>query len=147
MVLFVMCVVFVVWVGVLAVGDLRTRRLPDVLTLPGGLVITGWAVVVEPWLLLGGVGWFLLYLVTAGVVGGIGGGDIKFALGLGTVAAVGSVEGWVLAVVGSSLLTLMLSGVMTSGLVAGGGDRTGQVPHGPGMGLATCLAVWVTMPW
>ncbi|NMB23259.1 MAG: hypothetical protein GX983_07860, partial [Corynebacterium sp.] len=125
MVLFVMCVVFVVWVGVLAVGDLRTRRLPDVLTLPGALVITGWAVVVEPWLLLGGVGWFLLYLVTAGVVGGIGGGDIKFALGLGTVAAVGSVEGWVLAVVGSSLLTLMLSGVMTSGLVAGGGDRTG----------------------
>lgn len=147
MVLFVMCVVFVVWVGVLAVGDLRTRRLPDVLTLPGALVITGWAVVVEPWLLLGGVGWFLLYLVTAGVVGGIGGGDIKFALGLGTVAAVGSVEGWVLAVVGSSLLTLMLSGVMTSGLVAGGEDRTGQVPHGPGMGLATCLAVWVTMPW
>lgn len=41
MVLFVMCVVFVVWVGVLAVGDLRTRRLPDVLTLPGALVITG----------------------------------------------------------------------------------------------------------
>lgn len=52
MVLFVMCVVFVVWVGVLAVWDLRTRRLPDVLTLPGALVITGWAVVVEPWLSL-----------------------------------------------------------------------------------------------
>lgn len=147
MVLFILCVVFVVWVGVLAVWDLRTRRLPDVLTLPGALVIAGWAVVVEPVLLLGGLGWFLLYLVTAGVVGGIGGGDIKFALGLGTVAALGSVEGWVLAVAGSSLFTLLLSGAVTSGLVAGGGDRTGRVPHGPGMGLATCLAVAITLPW
>lgn len=144
MVLFILCAVFVVWVGVLAVWDLRTRRLPDALTLPGALMITGWAVVVDPWLLLGGAGWFLLYLITAGVVGGIGGGDIKFALGLGTVAATGSVEGWLLAVVGSSLLTLLLAGVTLSGLVAGGGDRTMRVPHGPGMGLATCLAVWIT---
>src|SRR5699024_12266013 len=122
MVLFVMCVVFVVWVGVLAVGDLRTRRLPDVLTLPGALVITGWAVVVEPWLLLGGVGWFLLYLVTAGTAGGIGGGDIRFALELGTVAAEGAVEGREVPVLGAPLPTLWCGVAVSSGLaVAGGG--------------------------
>ena len=139
MVPLIFSVSFVVWVASLMAWDVRTRRLPDYLTLPGAVLIGGWALAVDPWLLAGGIGWFLLYLVTAGVMGGIGGGEIKFALGLGTVAALGGAAGWLSAVVGASLITLVLAGLV---MWRGTGNSTVlQVPHGPGMGLATCAVV------
>lgn len=143
MVPFVLSVVFVMWVVGLVAWDLRAMRLPDFLTLPGAVVIGVWALAVDPWLLLGGLGWFLLYLVSAGVTGGIGGGDIKFALGLGTVVATGGVATWMLAVAGSSLITLTISGLV-AGIYAGGSGakiRDRRIPHGPGMGIASCLAL------
>lgn len=149
MVLFVFTQVFVVWVAFLVSWDICTRRLPDHLTLPGAGIIGLWAVVVEPWFLMGGMGWFLLYLVSAGVVRGIGGGDIKFALGLGTVAATGGVKAWMMAVVGASLFTIALAGVLA---VVYSHPRMGvrvdrRVPHGPGMAIATCCALVVVQAW
>lgn len=143
MVPFFLFMSFLLWLGLLVGWDIRTRRLPDQLTLPGAGVIAVWAVVVDPWLLIGGLGWFFLYLLTAGVVGGIGGGDIKFALGLGTVAALGGVESWMIAVAGASLVTLTVTLLATgvSRNLAGGTVLGWRVPHGPGMALATCVAV------
>lgn len=143
MVLFLCTQLFVFWVAFLVAWDICTRKLPDHLTLPGAGLIGIWALMVEPWFLLGGVGWFLLYLLSAVVTGGLGGGDIKFALGLGTVAAAGGVQSWLFAVLGASLLTLLLavvSAIFRRCLrTAQPGD--GRVPHGPGMGFATCGAL------
>ncbi len=143
MVLFLLSVAFVVWVGILVMWDIRSRRLPDILTLPGAGVIGIWALIIDPWLLLGGVGWFVLYLSTAGVMGGIGGGDIKFALGLGTVAAAGGVGAWMAAVVGASMVTLVISALLMMFHRPGGAVGRG-IPHGPGMALGTCIAVVAT---
>lgn len=146
MVLFIFTQAFVVWVAFLVAWDICTRRLPDHLTLPGAAAIGLWALAVEPRLLIGGMGWFLLYLVSAGVMGSIGGGDIKFSLGLGTVAAAGGTQAWMIAVVGASLFTIMLAVILAAVYSHPRmGERVDRrVPHGPGMGIATCGALMLS---
>lgn len=62
------------WCAVLAVIDIKYRRLPDVLTLPGALLINLWALTIYPQWMLGGLFWAGIYFLTAVLVGGIGGG-------------------------------------------------------------------------
>lgn len=137
MVFFFACI----WCVILSAIDFRHRRLPDVLTLPGAVVINLWALFADPIWILGGLGWAALYLLTAVVMGGIGGGDIKFALGLGTVAATGGMRGWVIAVVGASALTLLFAVLVGVFVRTTRGESTQvrdrRLPHGPGMALAT----------
>ncbi|WP_245802223.1 prepilin peptidase [Corynebacterium pacaense] len=129
-----MTVLFLFWVLCLSLIDVRVHRLPDQLTLPGAAVAAAWALAHDPTWILGGVGWAGIYLLTGVVVGGIGGGDIKFALGLGIVAASAAPAAWVGAVVGASIVSLAGSRVLRGG-------RGGEIPHGPGMAIATVVAI------
>lgn len=121
-------VVLLVWLCVCSVCDLRWRRLPNVLTLPGFAVImavesfsgSGTAAVVGAVVLAG------VYLAGF-LLGGFGAGDVKLALGLGALTGAVGIEAWVLAAVGAPLLTSLL-GVAT---------RSRVLPHGPSMCLAT----------
>lgn len=125
-------IVIIIWAGALCVADLRHRRLPDRLTLPAAVGAGLGALVLDPVLLLGGLGWSGLYVLVGLRAGGIGGGDIKLALSLGVLgAAAGGVVGWFGAVFGASLLTVLV-GVVT---------RSPSLPHGPAMIVAAAASV------
>lgn len=123
-----------VWGGALAAVDARSRRLPDYLTLPGAAACAAWALTCgRPAPLLGGLAWAGLYLV-AGLLapeGAVGGGDVKFALGLGVLAATAGPAGLLLAAAGSSVLTLLYCAAA----------RATSAPHGPAMAAATALVL------
>ncbi|OSC37109.1 A24 family peptidase [Mycobacterium decipiens] len=129
------------WMGVLCVYDVRQRRLPNWLTLPGAAVI-----------LLGGLGagrggpalagaaalagvYLLVHLVAPAAMGA---GDVKLAIGLGGLAGCFGVQLWFLAALAAPLLTAvcgvvaMLRGAPT-------------VPHGPSMCLATTGAAGLAL--
>ncbi|MGP9723479.1 prepilin peptidase [Corynebacterium sp. AOP40-9SA-29] len=135
----VLLVAVALWAGALVVHDLRSRRLPNHLTLPA--VPVAWLLAVvcgQPWAVLGGVGWFLVCVLPGRVTPRwrVGGGDAKLALSLGVVpAAAGGVTALLLAVAGASLVTLVFA------LVPRG--RAGGLPHGPGMLVATAVVTAV----
>jgi leader peptidase (prepilin peptidase)/N-methyltransferase len=122
----------------LCVYDLRERRLPNWLTLPGAAVImvagaiTGKGIAA----LVGAAALFGLYLLIHVVSPrAMGGGDVKLALGLGALTGMFGADVWVLAAIGAQLLTAVLAVAV---LLASQG-RT--VPHGPSMCLASAAAV------
>ncbi|RNE49242.1 prepilin peptidase [Corynebacterium alimapuense] len=119
------------WAVALTIYDEKQRRLPDSLTLPAAVGAGTGAILVEPWLLLGGLAWAGLYLLIGLVAGGIGGGDIKLALSLGIVAGTGGPVLWFATVLGASMMTIV------RGLLS----RSGTVAHGPSMLGATVAAV------
>lgn len=135
----VIVVAVALWAGALAVHDLRSRRLPDRLTLPA--VPVAWVLAVasgHPWAVLGGLGWFLLCVLPGRLTPRwrVGGGDAKLALSLGVAPAVaGGASGVLLAVAGASLVTLMFA---LSPRV-----RACGLPHGPGMLLSTAVVTAV----
>lgn len=133
------------WAGVLlAAADIRTQRLPDVITL------TAYPVVASLLLLVASAAGDATLLVRASAgallwAGGyaairlvapdaLGGGDVKLAGSLGALAAAGSWQGLLLAVFLASALTVAFAGPAR---VLG----YRQVPHGPAMLAATWLAV------
>ncbi|MFD1813925.1 prepilin peptidase [Rhodococcus gannanensis] len=129
----------VVWCGWLSVVDLRTRRLPNALTLPGAVVVLVVAALhgdfrpaVVGALLLSG-GYLLTHLVSPSAMGG---GDVKLAFGLGAATGVAGAQAWFAAAVGAFVLTAVI-GV---GLRVAGRGSAG-VPHGPSMCLATLAAL------
>lgn len=119
------------WLIGLAAGDLRTRRLPNILTLPalcaalvgaalnpvafGGLVVAAAVYVVAFWL------------------GGCGGGDVKLAATLGALA--GSVTAAALLIVLAQSVTIVAATVRR--------DTRAQ-PHGPALCIAAavCCGIW-----
>lgn len=115
--------------------DRRHGRLPDLLTLPGALVVAmGVVVGGRPWVLLGGVAWAVVYAVMAvWSRGGIGGGDVKLALSVGTIAA------WT--GVGTLLAAIVLANALAVGEMLL--RRTSRHAHGPAMLLGTALSVGV----
>lgn len=131
-----MCVL--VWLITLSGFDIRQRRLPDRLTLPGAVVILAGATITGNGFAaaLGGVALFVGY---AGVhliaPASMGAGDVKLAIGLGALAGAFGPDVWILATLGASLLTALLA---VCCLLRGGGS---SVPHGPSMCLATGAAV------
>lgn len=127
--------VVVCWAVALCVVDLRERRLPNVLTLPGAAVMLIGATLADRGLpaLLGGAGLGCLYLVvhlTAPTA--MGAGDVKLALGLGALTGAFGIDVWAIAAFGAPLLTAV------AGLARG---RGGAIPHGPAMCLASLVAV------
>lgn len=128
-----------VWWAALMYFDFRYRRLPNQLTLPGAAIINSWALLHQPWWIGGGVAWAGLYLLTAVLCGGIGGGDIKFALGLGTLMVSLGIESLLMAIVGSSLISVLLGGII---LMCSRKKSPHSIPHGPSMIIAsTCVFV------
>ncbi len=125
------------WLVALSVFDIRERRLPNRLTLPGAAVVVGAATVSGH-----GVAAMLGALALSGIYAAVhlvapaslGAGDVKLALGVGGLTGAFGPDVWVLAAVGASLLT----GVAALCLLVRGGS---SVPHGPSMCLAAGAAV------
>jgi leader peptidase (prepilin peptidase)/N-methyltransferase len=122
------------WMAALAGYDIRQRRLPNWLTLPGAAAVVVSACLagrgvpaLAGAMALGGV-YLAVHLVSPA---GMGAGDVKLALGLGALTGCFGVGVWFLAAFGAPLLTAVIGGLR--------GGRS--VPHGPSMCLASAMAV------
>jgi leader peptidase (prepilin peptidase) / N-methyltransferase len=133
------------WLAVLSCYDVRHRRLPNVLTLPGAGVILLVAALAGRGLpaLAGAAALAAMYLlVHLAAPAAMGAGDVKLAIGLGGLAGCFGVGVWFLAALAAPLLTA-LWGVVVLRLF--GGDGAATVPHGPSMCLATVGAVGLAL--
>lgn len=120
--------VIVGWAVALVLVDERRHRLPDRYTLPAAGGALAGALLTEPLVALGGVAWAAAHLPGRG----IGGGDVKLALSLGTLAAAAGGPGAVILAVLTASAVTVGRGVVT---------RTEVVPHGPSMLVGTLIAV------
>lgn len=123
----------VVWLVALSWYDIRQRRLPNLLTLPGAGVIlvvaagTGRGVPA----CAGAAALAALYLLVHLMApAGMGAGDVKLAIGLGALAGCFGAAVWFLAALAAPLLTAVVGLVLRR-----------AVPHGPSMCLATAGAL------
>jgi leader peptidase (prepilin peptidase)/N-methyltransferase len=134
----VLACVALLWMAALTGYDIRQRRLPNWLTLPGFAVIMlvatgsghGRAAALGAGLL---AAVYLLAHVTAPA--GMGAGDVKLALGLGALTGCFGGDVWLLAAIGAPLLTAVI------GVVARHGWSATSVPHGPSMCVASAAAL------
>jgi leader peptidase (prepilin peptidase)/N-methyltransferase len=127
------------WLVLLSVVDLRARRLPDVLTLPGAVVILAVAAFAGRGgsALVGALCFAGFYLVVHLVSPrAMGAGDVKLALGLGALCGAVGLPVLVVTVVLSSLLSA-LAGIVL--LVRG--RRCATIAHGASMCLAAQAAL------
>jgi leader peptidase (prepilin peptidase) / N-methyltransferase len=131
----------VAWLAVLSCYDVRERRLPNPLTLPGAGVIllaAAWAGRGLPALAgaaaLMGI-YLLVHLMSPAAMGA---GDVKLAIGLGGLAGCFGVQVWFLAALAAPALTALCGMLARSN-----GVRT--VPHGPSMCVATAAAVGLAL--
>ena len=125
------------WLVVLCVYDIRERRLPNWLTMPGALAILAVAAAVGCGVpaLLGAVGLAGLYVVVHLISpAAMGAGDVKLAAGVGGLTGAFGFDVWALAAVIAPLLTALWACVYVV--------RRSEtaVPHGPSMCLATVAA-------
>ena len=127
------CAGVLAWLVALSVFDIRSRRLPNFLTLPGAAVILlgatllgrGWAAV------LGAVALFAVYLVVHLIApSGMGAGDVKLAIGLGALTGTFGMDVWAISALAAPILTAGCAVVVTLRRAAS------TVPHGPSMCLA-----------
>lgn len=153
----------ILWCCALSIIDIRTRRLPDVLTGGGALGAFGYALLAGD-LAAGATGAILLVVPYAVVhlvaPAAFGAGDVKLAFALGAVAGLGGGNAWVCAAVAAPVVTALFGACRYAfatirssprGMQAGyrtraGPDgRTGDpmfaVPHGPSMCLVTILSL------
>ena len=131
------CVGVVVWLVALCVYDVRERRLPNWLTLPGAVAVIVFAAVAGRGLpaVVGAAALGALYpAVHAVAPTAMGAGDVKLALGVGGLGGYFGIDVWLLAAVAAPLLTAVWALVE----LARRGART--VPHGPAMCVATAGA-------
>jgi len=130
--------VVLAWLVALSCYDIRARRLPNALTLPGAAVIllaAGFAGRGLP-ALAGAAALAAVYLsVHLAAPAAMGAGDVKLAIGLGGLAGCFGIGVWFLAALVAPLLTTLLA----LGARACTGALT--VPHGPSMCVATAVAV------
>lgn len=132
-----------VWLAALTVYDLRQRRLPNALTLPGAAVVLVVAAIAGrgagalAGALALSVGYLAVHLIAPTAMGA---GDVKLAIGLGAVTGAFGIDAWVLAAVAAPVLTALWGAAL---LGRGASEATGEstVPHGPSMCLATVAAV------
>jgi leader peptidase (prepilin peptidase) / N-methyltransferase len=130
------------WLVGLSVYDIRERRLPNWLTMPGAVAILAAAAVAGRGLpaFCGAAGLLGMYLVVHLVApAAMGGGDVKLAAGVGGLTGAFGYDVWVLAAITAPLLTALLACVA----VACRSDAT--VPHGPSMCVATVAAAMLAV--
>jgi leader peptidase (prepilin peptidase) / N-methyltransferase len=127
------------WLGVLCLYDIRDRRLPNWLTIPGAVLILAGASAVGRGVpaLVGATLLFLVYL-TVHLLSptAMGAGDVKLAVGIGALTGAFGADVWVLAALGAPLLTALVGLVRRS---------ESTVPHGPSMCMAAAAAVMLAM--
>lgn len=126
------------WQIALCYFDIRCRRLPNMLTLPGAAAILAGATLAGhgATAAAGAAAMFTVYAVVHLVAPqSLGAGDVKLAIGLGSLTGTFGPDVWLLAVLGASVLTAVLALVRLIG-----GVRS-PVPHGPSMCAAASGAV------
>jgi leader peptidase (prepilin peptidase)/N-methyltransferase len=126
------------WMSVLSVYDVRQRRLPNVLTLPGfAVVMVVAAGAGHARAAAAGAGLLaaVYLLVHVAAPAAMGAGDVKLALGLGALTGCSGGDVWFLAAIGAPLLTAVV------GVVARLGWSATSVPHGPSMCVASAAAL------
>jgi leader peptidase (prepilin peptidase)/N-methyltransferase len=131
-----------VWLLALSIYDIRERRLPNWLTMPGAAVIIAVAAVHGRAVaaVLGAVALFAVYAVVHLVSpAAMGAGDVKLAIGIGALTGTFGGDVWVLAALGAPLLTAVWAVVALVRRSA----RT--VPHGPSMCLAALTATTLVL--
>ncbi len=125
------------WLTALSVYDIRERRLPNWLTVPGAAVIIAAAAMHGRGgpAVLGALALFAIYIVVYLLSpAAMGAGDVKLAVGIGALTGAFGSDVWVLAAIGAPLLT---AGWAVVALLR----RSGQtVPHGPSMCAAAVSA-------
>lgn len=134
--------VLVWWFSALTAVDLRCRRLPNALTIPGAMVVTVAIACTGSWgALVGGALLFAVYLSVHLVArGAFGAGDVKLAWSVGAIAGLGGAEGWVVAALSAPVATASV------GLIAAAfGYRGARIAHGPSMCAATLLALTASL--
>lgn len=126
------------WLVLLSTYDIRERRLPNWLTLPGaaavmlGACLTGRGAPA----VLGAVALFGAYLLVHLIApAAMGAGDVKLAIGIGGLAGAFGIDVWALAALGAPLLTTVWA------LIASTMGTEKTVPHGPSMCLTAAAAV------
>lgn len=127
-----------VWLFALSVVDVRKRRLPNWLTVPGALVVLAVATAAGRGLpaLAGAAALFAVYLAVHLISpAAMGAGDVKLAIGVGALTGAFGVDVWILAALGASLVTA----AWAVGAAACHPGTT--VPHGVSMCLAAAVAV------
>jgi leader peptidase (prepilin peptidase)/N-methyltransferase len=131
-------VAVVMWIAALSVYDIRHRRLPNSLTLPGAALIVLASLVAGRGqsALAGAAALTGIYLAVHAVApAAMGAGDVKLAIGLGALTGCFGVDVWLLAALGAPLLTALWA------IVAVLRQSGPMVPHGPSMCLATLGAI------
>jgi len=127
-----------VWVAALITADVRHRRLPNALTLPGAIAILSWALGVgqaKP-AILGALALSGVYLAVHLVdPSGLGAGDVKLAVALGALTGAFGLPVWLIGALGAPQLTAV------AGAIAVLRRRGALVPHGPSMCVASLAAV------
>lgn len=126
-----------IWLGALSAYDVRQRRLPNWLTLPGAAAVLAAAALAGRGgpALVGAAALSLLYLLVHAVApSAMGAGDVKLALGVGGIGGYFGMDVWLLAAMAAPLLTAVWA------LVELVRRRARTVPHGPGMCVATAAA-------
>ncbi len=131
-----------VWFVGLSWYDVRQRRLPNWLTVPGAVAILAGAAVVGHGApaAAGAVVLFAIYLaVHLMAPSAMGAGDVKLAIGIGALTGSFGIDVWVLAALGAPVLSAAWA------IAVGSRSVKGTVPHGPSMcgaaAAATALAV------
>lgn len=130
------------WMVALTAYDVRQRRLPNWLTLPGFAVVmlvaagAGNARAAA----LGAAALTTLYLLVHLLApAAMGAGDVKLALGLGALTGCFGADVWLLAAIAAPLLTVVV------GIVAQLGWSAKTMPHGPSMCLASAAALGLAL--
>jgi prepilin peptidase CpaA len=128
---FVLAAILAIALGISVVTDLRSRRIPDAVTLPATgllllarLLLTGWDGLFG--MAVGVVGALAGWAVFRGIAwcGGMGLGDVKL------MAAVGAALGWPLVL--RALLFTAIAGGVQALVVAVGAGRLGPALRGAG---------------
>ncbi|MFI9502809.1 prepilin peptidase [Nocardia sp. NPDC052566] len=138
------------WCAALSVIDIRARRLPNALTVPGALVVLGYALFTMQFTaaLLGAALLALPYLavhLTAPTA--FGAGDVKLAIGLGAASILGGPQAWALAAITAPALTACAgTTLLLIHRIRGAATCPNHpIPHGPAMCAATTLALLPTL--
>ncbi|MDT5127155.1 MAG: leader peptidase (prepilin peptidase) / N-methyltransferase [Mycobacterium sp.] len=138
----VACVGVLAWFTALTVYDVRQRRLPNALTLPGAAVVLAVALATGRGApaLIGALALALFYLAVHLVApAGMGAGDVKLAIGVGALTGSFGVDVWVLAAMGAPVLTAIWA------VAVAFRGRAATVPHGPSMCAAAAAAVAIVI--
>lgn len=133
----VACAAVLAWLVTLSAFDIRQRRLPNWLTLPGSVAVLGAAFVTGRGLpaFAGALALFAVYLAVHLLAPtAMGAGDVKLAIGIGALTGSFGVDAWALSALGAPLVTA----VWAVGAVLCRSNSA--VPHGLSMCLAAAAA-------